>query len=95
MNKFVFLFILLPFLTFAQINQKDAKGRKQGVWQKNYPNSSVLIYKGQCKDDVPVGEFTYYDPTGEVRTIIEHIPNTETLADLLEFLQQGIIRKEA
>jgi len=77
MTKFIFLFVLLPFLTFAQINQKDAKGRKQGAWQKNYPNSSVLIYKGQFKDDIPVGEFTYFYSTGEVRAIIEHIPNSK------------------
>jgi antitoxin component YwqK of YwqJK toxin-antitoxin module len=77
MNKFLFLFIFLPFLSFAQVNQKDAKGRKQGAWQKNYPNSNVLIYKGQFKDDVPVGEFTYFYPTGEVRAIIEHVQNSK------------------
>jgi len=75
--KIIFLVIFLPLLTFAQINQKDAKGLKQGVWQKTYPNSNVLIYKGQFKNDVPIGEFYYYYPTGEVRAIIEHIPNSK------------------
>lgn len=77
MTKFIFLLILLPFLPFSQMNQKDTKGRKQGAWQKNYPNSNILVYKGQFKDDVPVGEFTYFYPTGEVRTIVEHIPNSK------------------
>ena len=36
----IFLMFLLVSSVFAQnINKKDAQGRKQGPWQKTYPNS--------------------------------------------------------
>ncbi len=54
----------------------DASGLKQGAWTKFYPESNVPQYKGQFKDDKPVGVFFYYHPTGEVRAIIEHLPNS-------------------
>jgi len=77
MKRFLVLFFLFPILAFAQFNQKDVKGKKQGAWQKNYLNSTVLLYKGQFKDDVPIGDFTYFYATGEVRAIIEHLPNSK------------------
>jgi antitoxin component YwqK of YwqJK toxin-antitoxin module len=76
MNKLLLVLFLLPSLIFGQVNQKDAKGRKQGPWQKNYPNSKVFVYVGQFKDDKPVGQFRYYYPSGEVKGIIDHIPNS-------------------
>lgn len=66
----------IAFLSLAQINQTDAKGRKQGPWQKSYPKSSVLIYKGQFVDDKPAGTFTFYYPSNKVQAVIKH--NVET-----------------
>lgn len=75
---------LIPFIFFlatiktslsAQINQTDSKGRKQGNWQKTYPKSDVLQYKGQFRDDKPVGTFEYFYPGGQLKATIEHYPN--------------------
>jgi antitoxin component YwqK of YwqJK toxin-antitoxin module len=68
---FIFLFAIQSSL-FSQLNQMDAKGRKQGSWQKNYAKSEVLQYKGQFRDDKPYGKFTYYYPSGELKATIEH-----------------------
>ena len=77
MNKLLYILLLfLPFLSVSQVNQKDAKGQKQGVWNKKYPGSNSLIYKGQFKDDKAIGEFTYYYESGKIKSIIKHIPNS-------------------
>jgi antitoxin component YwqK of YwqJK toxin-antitoxin module len=65
-------FLLFTQFSFAQVNQKDSKGLKQGEWQKNYPKSNVLEFKGQFKNDKPVGTFTYYYPSNKVKAIIKH-----------------------
>jgi antitoxin component YwqK of YwqJK toxin-antitoxin module len=57
---------------YAQVNQTDAKGRKQGVWEKKYPNLNAFEFKGQFKDDKPVGTFTYFYPTTKVKAVVKH-----------------------
>lgn len=71
------VFTVISSLTFAQVvNQKDTQGRKQGVWQKNYPKSRAFEYKGQFKDDKPVGTFTYYYESTKVKAVIKHDEKT-------------------
>ena len=67
-----FLLALTTSLAFGQFNKKDAKGLKQGPWEKTYPNSKVLEYKGQFKNDKPFGEFTFYYPSSKVKGVIRH-----------------------
>ena len=63
MNKVSLLLIwCVSFLSSAQ-NITDAKGQKQGVWTKTYPNSSGIQYKGQFKNNKTVGTFTYFYPS--------------------------------
>ena len=72
---FIFSGLLITLFSLsatAQVNQTDAKGKKQGSWRKSYPNSSVLVYDGIFKDDMPVGTFTYYFPSGAKKAVIEH-----------------------
>lgn len=64
------------FATAQSINKTDAAGKKQGPWEKKYPNSKVTQYKGQFKDDKPVGTFTYYSPINKVKAIIVHNEKT-------------------
>lgn len=73
MIRFLIGFLLLSFVASGQeVNQVDAKGRKQGAWAKTYPNSRVYQYKGQFKDDKPVGTFTYFYESTKVKAIIKH-----------------------
>jgi antitoxin component YwqK of YwqJK toxin-antitoxin module len=70
--KALFLgFILVCGVGFSQ-NKTDAQGRKQGPWRKYQPGDKILIYTGQFKDDIPVGEFRYYYPSGKVKSIVQH-----------------------
>lgn len=68
----IFLFSIITLIGTAQVNQVDSKGRKQGEWSKVYPNSIVYQYKGQFKDDKPVGKFHYYYESSNVKAIITH-----------------------
>lgn len=67
------IFLACISILNAQGNQTDAKGKKQGSWVKYYPNTKIAQYKGQFKDNVPVGVFTYYYKTGQVEAVITHI----------------------
>ncbi len=71
-----FIFIASAFFGATQINQVDAQGRKQGPWAKKYEGRSVYKYKGQFKDDKPVGKFTYYYESNKVKAIIKHDENS-------------------
>ena len=67
----IVLSVLMNF-TFAQVNQTDAKGKKQGPWEKVYPGSRVYMYKGEFKDDKPIGKFVYFYESGKTKAIVEH-----------------------
>ncbi|MGB0165725.1 MAG: toxin-antitoxin system YwqK family antitoxin [Luteibaculum sp.] len=71
LNTFLLFFTCLPCLLFAQINQIDDLGRKQGEWSKTYKNG-VAKYEGSFKDDVPVGTFKYYYPNGKLKTELSY-----------------------
>jgi antitoxin component YwqK of YwqJK toxin-antitoxin module len=60
---------------FSQ-NVTDANGQKQGSWSKVYPGTRVFQYRGQFKDDRPVGTFTYYYPSSKLKAIINHVENS-------------------
>lgn len=64
------VFIMLGVSLMAQqsVNVTDAMGRKQGSWRKTN-SDGVLLYTGQFKDDVPVGEFRYYYDNGKTRAV--------------------------
>ena len=63
---------LIVNVAFGHVNQIDANGKKQGVWEKVYPGSRVFMYRGQFKDDKPVGKFSYFYKSSKVRAIIIH-----------------------
>jgi len=67
----IFLFICCSH-AFTQWNQTDAKGRKQGPWQKTYPGTSVLQYKGTFLNDKPVGTFIYNFESGQKKAELLH-----------------------
>lgn len=70
-----FFLVSIIFLLFTPIlsqNEIDSQGRKQGKWVKYHEDGKTIRYKGQFKDDKPIGKFVYYFETGEVQTILEY-----------------------
>jgi len=86
----VLIFILLSCVSIAGWSQNvtDSKGKKQGAWSKVYPNSKVFQYKGQFKDDKPIGTFTYYYPSSKVKAIIKH-NETTTRSEAFYYHENG------
>lgn len=53
-------YILVATALGQEVNKVDANGLKQGPWEKYYPDSDQLRYKGQFVDDKEVGTFMFY-----------------------------------
>ncbi len=81
------LLIFLPVFSFAQINQTDANGLRQGLWEKKQPNGR-LIYTGHFKDGNPVGEWKRFHGGGQVKAIINYKSDSDTAFTQL-FDKQG------
>lgn len=81
---FAVMLILLCIAAKAQesINQTDAAGHKQGLWQKKQANGN-LIYSGTFKDDKPVGEWKRYHANGVVKAKINYPGNSDTASVVL------------
>lgn len=75
-HSVVIWMVFVVFASLGQLNQVDAKGKKQGEWGKLYEGSRVFEYKGQFKDDKPIGKFTYYYPSSKVKAVIKHDDNS-------------------
>jgi len=76
MRLFISLFYLLPLLFFAQPLEREKKnftdenGMKQGKWVVTFENSKAVRYRGQFKDNRPIGEFEYFYNTGEISAVM-------------------------
>lgn len=80
--RHIIVLILLIFMGYAVdaqndtllYNKSDAKGRKQGIWQKKHPNGKIR-YTGQFLNDIPQGEFRYYYSSGKLNATVKHKGN--------------------
>jgi antitoxin component YwqK of YwqJK toxin-antitoxin module len=54
--------------TGRAINRTDAQGRKQGLWEKRYPDGK-LRYRGHFRDNNPSGVFKYYWDNDSIQNI--------------------------
>ena len=72
--------IALDGQTVTDINHIDESGKRQGVWTRNYPNSTVKMYEGFFKDDYPEGEFKRYYTNGRLQSVMI-FSNQGTTAD--------------
>jgi antitoxin component YwqK of YwqJK toxin-antitoxin module len=78
MRKIILFIILIsPLTILSQVNRIDSGGLRQGKWQKKYPDGG-LIYEGEFKDGKPVGEWTRYHETGQVKAKIRYSDNSDS-----------------
>ncbi len=74
------------------LNQTDAHGRKQGPWEKKYPNGR-LMYQGSFRDDKPVGPWKRWHEGGSLKAILEYSPTSDTVrATLYESASTPVAR---
>ena len=78
MRAFVQLILLfIPLVSFAQVNQTDSEGLRQGLWQKEYPNGQVM-YKGEFKNGKPSGDWIRYYENGQVKARLKYVENSDS-----------------
>jgi antitoxin component YwqK of YwqJK toxin-antitoxin module len=69
-------FLILTLIFFAcfhihaqdTLNKSDAAGKKQGYWIKK-DKEGKKIYEGHFNHDIPIGQFKYYYPGGELKAV--------------------------
>lgn len=71
MRYLILLILFIPFLSYAQVNQTDNNGLRQGLWKKQQPNGRI-IYEGNFKDGKPVGEWKRYHQNGQLKAQIKY-----------------------
>lgn len=76
-NLVLFLVLFIPVTLFAQVNQTDSNGLRQGRWQKNYLNGRPM-YEGIFKDGKPVGEWTRFYEGGQVKAKIRYAEDSDS-----------------
>lgn len=54
------------------LNVLDAKGKKQGKWIKLYKDEKSVLYKGEFKDDIPLGKFFFYYKDGNLKAVNQY-----------------------
>lgn len=69
-------------------NVKDARGR-QGLWIRVFADKpGVIYYRGQFKDDVPVGVWEWYYKDGTLMTLMTHVEG-DKITDNVTFHPDG------
>ncbi|MCF6332248.1 MAG: hypothetical protein L3J11_03110 [Draconibacterium sp.] len=71
------IFIFIPFFALSQINQTDANGLRQGLWQKQQANGR-LLYEGNFKDGKPVGVWKRFHEGGQVKAVIKYEQSSDS-----------------
>ncbi|WP_372775573.1 toxin-antitoxin system YwqK family antitoxin [Mangrovibacterium sp.] len=86
----VFLMCLIGQSAKAQevMNQVDAAGNKQGLWEKKQPNGK-LLYRGYFEKNKPVGEWKRYHSNGVVKAQINYRADSDTAVAIL-FDETGV-----
>ncbi len=60
--------------TGAALNRTDEQGRKEGLWEKRYPNGK-LRYRGHFRNGMPTGIFKYYWDNDSIQNISVYTDN--------------------
>jgi antitoxin component YwqK of YwqJK toxin-antitoxin module len=97
MRKLIFAFLLFlnsslllaQELTDSHINKVDGKGRRQGSW-KVYDGDGNLKFTGNYVHGKPVGQFTYYYPTGKIKAVV-HQEDSGRVARVINYHPDGVI----
>lgn len=76
--RLLILFVFIANLTWAQVNQTDSNGLRQGPWEKKSYDGK-LIYKGAFKDGKPIGEWTRYHRNGVIKARMTYQTDSDSV----------------
>lgn len=73
----------------VQYNVLDAKGKKHGLWVKQWKETRNLLYRGEFSHGVPTGIWERYYEDGALSAKVNHVQDT-TIIDMVQFHPNGI-----
>jgi antitoxin component YwqK of YwqJK toxin-antitoxin module len=91
----VVLYSLSFLVSFGQdtlINLLDSQGKKQGYWEKKYPNGKP-VYQGYFLNDKPIGEMRRYFENGSLMAVLSYHQNSPRI-DAKLFYDNGVLAGE-
>ncbi|MBL4662327.1 MAG: hypothetical protein JKY22_01910, partial [Flavobacteriaceae bacterium] len=94
---FIFFGIICCFASISaqEINQNDTAGERHGVWEKYFPSSKQLRYKGEFNHGVEVGTFKFYcSDCGSQPTIVKEFSSKTGNADVKYYTKTGKLVSE-
>ena len=85
-----------PFLIAqSEYNQLDNEGKRHGVWNKNYEDSSQLRYVGQFDHGKEVGTFKFYCEECETNpSVIKVFNDNDDIAEVKYYTISGKLLSE-
>jgi antitoxin component YwqK of YwqJK toxin-antitoxin module len=90
-------FLLFSFqmsLSQERINQLNTKGKRTGVWQKNYNNGKIR-YVGQFKNGKEIGVFKFYSAlSSEHPVAIKTFEDDSNLAKVSFYTVKGVLQSK-
>jgi antitoxin component YwqK of YwqJK toxin-antitoxin module len=94
-SLFLAIFVIFSIIGDAQevLNQTDDQGKKQGTWVKKFENGQER-YRGEFKEDKPVGTFFYYYDDGAKSSEVSYIGEDGTTSTAKFFHRNGTIMGE-
>lgn len=60
LSGILFFLISVTILGAQNINQFDAKGKRHGIWKKNFEDSKIIRYEGEFYHGKEIGLFKFY-----------------------------------
>jgi len=98
-NQFYYFLIVLflwqGLVAQSKINQFDAKGRRDGVWEKYYKLNKKLRYTGQFRHGKEIGTFKYYDiKNDETPTVIRKFNANDNIEEDLFYTSKGVLQSK-
>lgn len=76
--------------TGKALNRVDKSGRKQGLWEKKYPNGNIR-YRGYFRDDKPTGVFKYFYEDNDSLRILAMYSDNGRIAHVHEYYPSGAL----
>lgn len=94
---FLFGFIIATSNGYSQddINQLDSKGKRDGVWKKNFEDSDQVRYEGEFNHGKEIGIFKFYcDDCGSTPVMTKSFSENDDIAVVKYFSKKGKLISE-
>lgn len=94
MKSLLFIFFGIVFslgsLAAQEINLLDDAGKRHGIWQKKFPDSDQLRYKGQFEHGKEIGTFNFYcEDCKSQPMVVKEFSSKNSMADVQYFTKNG------